>query len=178
MDEEPRWVEGLWSAQKDVEGGTILGARMLLKGLPQSVDANYTSKGDKIDLELSLDDFNSRETAEYVIFQEEGIIGPKVTALIEDIPVGLDLTLNADLTMNATVNNLTLKGNVTINTNKQIGPVYLVIEQFEEENPYRIEAFVPSLPGNMEIEMDIKDELLDFEIKANQAIDLVAIEID
>ena len=178
LDEEPRWVEGLWSAQKDVEGGTILGARMLLKGLPQSVDANYTSKGDKIDLELSLEDYNSRETAEYIIFQEEGIIGPKVTAFIEEIPIGLDLTLKANLTLNATVENLTLKGNLTMNTNKQVGPVYLVIEQFEEENPYRIEAFVPKLPGDMEVQMDIKDELLDFEINSNQAIDLVAIEIE
>ena len=65
-----------------------------------------------------------------------------------------------------------------MNTNKQVGPVYLVIEQFEEENPYRIEAFVPNLPGNMEVQMDIKDDLLDFEINSNQAIDLVAIEIE
>ena len=71
LDEETRWVEGLWSSQKDVEGGTILGARLLLKGLPQSVDANYTSRGDKIDLELELEDFNARDTAEYIIFQEE-----------------------------------------------------------------------------------------------------------
>ena len=178
LDEEPRWVEGLWSSQKDVEGGTILGARLLLRGLPQAVDADYTSKGDKIDLELTLDDFNARDTAEYIIFQEEGIIGPKVTAFIEEIPVGLDLNLNANLTLNATVDNLTLKGNLTMTTNKQVGPVYLVIEQFEEENPYKIEAFVPKLPGSMDIKMDIKDELLDFEIRASQPIDLVAIEID
>ena len=31
LDEEPKWVEGLWSSQKDIEGGTILGARMLLR---------------------------------------------------------------------------------------------------------------------------------------------------
>ena len=178
LDEEPRWVEGLWSSQKDVEGGTILGARMLLKGLPQAVDANYTSRGDKIDLELNLNDFNSRDTAEYIIFQEDGIIGPRVTAFVEDIPVGLDLSLNADLILNATVDNLTLKGNVSMNTNKQVGPVYLVVEQIEDENPYRIEAFIPNLPGNMEIQMDIKDELLNFDIKADQPIDLIAIEID
>ena len=74
--------------------------------------------------------------------RQEGIIGPKVTAFIEEIPVGLDLNLNANLTLNATVDNLTLKGNLTMTTNKQVGPVYLVIEQFEEENPYKIEAFV------------------------------------
>ena len=178
LDEEPRWVEGLWSSQKDVEGGTILGARMLLKGLPQSVDANYTSKGDKIDLELSLEDFNSRETAEYIIFQEDGIIGPKVTAFIENIPIGLDLDLTADLILNATVDNLTLQGSVSMNTNKQIGPVYLVVEQFDEENPYRIEAYVPNLPGSMDIEMDINDNLLEFDITSNQAIDLIALEIE
>ncbi len=178
LDEEPRWVEGLWSSQKEVEGGTILGARMLLKGLPQAVDANYTSKGDKIDLKLSLDDFNSRETAEYLIFQEDGIIGPKVTAFIENIPVGLDLDLTADLILNATVDNLTLQGSVSMNTNKQIGPVYLVIEQLDEENPYRIEAYVPNLPGSMDIVMDINDGLLEFDITSNQAIDLIAIEIE
>jgi hypothetical protein len=77
LDEEPKWVEGLWSSQKDIDDGTILGARMLLNGLPQSVDANYTSRGDKIDLNLTLTDFNSRETADYIIFREEGIIGPQ-----------------------------------------------------------------------------------------------------
>ena len=75
LDEEPKWVEGLWSSQKDIDDGTILGARMLLNGLPQSVDANYTSRGDKIDLNLTLTDFNSRETADYIIFREEGICG-------------------------------------------------------------------------------------------------------
>ena len=64
LDEEPKWVEGLWSSQKDIEGGTILGARMLFRGLPQAVDVNYTSKGDKIDLELSLEDFNNRGTVD------------------------------------------------------------------------------------------------------------------
>ena len=77
LDEEPKWVEGLWSSQKDIEGGTILGARMLFRGLPQAVDVNYTSKGDKIDLELSLEDFNYRGTVDYIIFREEGIIGPE-----------------------------------------------------------------------------------------------------
>ena len=177
LDEEPRWIEGLWSSQKDVEGGTILGARLLLKGLPQSVDADYVSRGDDINLDLRLEDFNARETAEYIIFQEEGIIGPKVTAFIEEIPVGLDLTLNANLTLNATVENLTLKGNLSMNTNKQVGPIYLVIEQLEDENPYRIEAFVPKLPGNMDMKVDVRDELLDFNISSSQPIDLVAIEI-
>ena len=50
LDEEPKWVKGLWSSQKDIEGETILAARILLRGLPQAVDVNYTSKGDKIDL--------------------------------------------------------------------------------------------------------------------------------
>ena len=64
LDEEPKWVEGLWSSQKDIEGETILAARILLRGLPQAVDVNYTSKGDKIDLELSLEDFNYRDTVD------------------------------------------------------------------------------------------------------------------
>lgn len=177
LDESPRWVEGLWSSQKDVEGGTILGARLLLKGLPQSVDANYTSKGDHIDLELSLDDFNYRDTADYIIFQEEGIIGPRVTAFIEDIPVGLDLNLNADLMLNATVENLTLSGSISMNTSQPVGPIYLVLEQFEEENPYRVEAFVSNLPGSMTIDMEIHDELLEFNISSDQGIDTVALEI-
>ena len=107
LDQEPRWVEGLWSDQKDVDGGTVLGARMLLRGLPQTVDVNYTSRGDKIDLDMKLEDFNYRDTADYVIFREDGIIGPKVTIFIEDLPVGLDLELNADMLLNATVDNLT-----------------------------------------------------------------------
>ena len=178
LDETPRWVEGLWSSQKDVEGGTILGARLLLKGLPQSVDVNYTSKGDDIDLELSLEDFNYRDTADYIIFQEEGIIGPRVTAFIEEIPVGLDLNLNADLVLNATVENLTLSGSITMNTSQPVGPIYLVLEQFEEENPYRVEAFVSNLPGSMILNMEIHGDLLEFNISSDQGIDTVAIEID
>jgi hypothetical protein len=178
LDENPRWVEGLWSSQKDVEGGTILGARLLLKGLPQSVDANYTSKGDNVNLELSLDDFNYRDTADYIIFQEEGIIGPRVTAFIEEIPVDLDLNLNADLVLNATVENLTLSGSISMNASQPVGPIYLVIEQFEEDNPYRVEAFVSSLPGSMTINMEIHDDLLEFNISSDQGIDTVAIEID
>ena len=68
LDEEPRWVEGLWSSQKDVEGGTILGARMLLKGLPQAVDANYTSRGDKNDLQLNLNHINNSRETFHVVF--------------------------------------------------------------------------------------------------------------
>ena len=178
LDENPRWVEGLWSSQKDVEGGTILGARLLLKGLPQSVDANYTSKGDNVNLELSLNDFNYRDTADYIIFQEEGIIGPRVTAFIEEIPVDLDLNLNADLVLNATVENLTLSGSISMDASQPVGPIYLVIEQFEEDNPYRVEAFVSSLPGSMTINMEIHDDLLEFNISSDQGIDTVAIEID
>ena len=178
LDESPRWVEGLWSSQKDVEGGTILGARLLLKGLPQSVDANYTSKGDHIDLELNLEDFNYRDTADYIIFQEEGIIGPKVTAFIEEIPVGLDLNLNADLVLNASVDNLTLSGSISMNTSQPVGPIYLVLEQNEEDNPYRVEAFISSLPGSMTINMEIHDELLEFNISSDQGIDTVALEIN
>ncbi|HIF37533.1 MAG: hypothetical protein CXT75_04160 [Methanobacteriota archaeon] len=178
LDESPRWVEGLWSSQKNVEGGTILGARLLLKGLPQSVDANYTSKGDKIDLQLSLEDFNYRDTADYLIFQEEGIIGPKVTVFIEEIPVGLDLDLNANLILNATVENLTLSGSISMNTSQPVGPIYLVLEQFEEDNPYRVEAFISSLPGSMTIDMEIHEDLLEFNISSDQGIDTVALEID
>ena len=178
LDEEPKWVEGLWSSQKDIEGGTILGARMLFRGLPQAVDVNYTSKGDKIDLELSLEDFNYRGTVDYIIFREEGIIGPRVTVFIEEIPVGLDLELKADLIVNGTVDNLTLKGDLNLTTNQPVGPIYLVIEQLEDDNPYRIEAVIPKLPSSMAISMDIHDNLLEFNITANMPIDEVVLEIE
>ena len=178
LDEEPKWVEGLWSSQKDIEGGTILGARMLFRGLPQAVDVNYTSKGDKIDLELSLEDFNYRGTVDYIIFREEGIIGPRVTVFIEEIPVGLDLKLKADLIVNGTVDNLTLKGDLNLTTNQPVGPIYLVIEQLEDDNPYRIEAVISKLPSSMAISMDIHDDLLEFNITANMPIDEVALEIE
>ena len=178
LDEEPKWVEGLWSSQKDIEGGTILGARMLFRGLPQAVDVNYTSKGDKIDLELSLEDFNYRGTVDYIIFREEGIIGPRVTVFIEEIPIGLDLELKADLIVNGTVDNLTLKGDLNLTTDQPVGPIYLVIEQLEDDNPYRIEAVIPKLPSSMAISMDIHDDLLEFNITANMPIDEVALEIE
>ncbi len=178
LDEEPRWVEGLWSSQKDVEGGTVLSARMLLRGLPQSVDLNYTSKGDKIDIEINLEDFNSRDTAEYIIFREDGIIGPRTTIFIENMPIGLDLNLNADLILNATVDNLTLKGNLNLTTDQTVGPIYVVVEQLEDENPYRIEAVIPKLPSYVDIEMDINSELLKFDLNANMPLDDIVLEIE
>ena len=178
LDEEPKWVEGLWSSQKDVEDGTILGARMLLNGLPQAVDANYTSRGDKIDLNLTLTEFNSRETADYIIFREEGIIGPKVTAFIEQIPTGLDLQLNADLVLNATVENLTLNGTVHVQTNKPVGPIYIVVEDSETENPYRVEALIPELPKDITIDMNIYGDLFELNISADSDIEYVAVEIE
>ena len=48
LDEEPIWVEGLWSSQKDIGEETILGARMLLKDLPHTVEPNYPARGDTI----------------------------------------------------------------------------------------------------------------------------------
>ena len=178
LDEEPRWVEGLWSSQKDVDGGTILGARMLLRGLPQSVDLNYTSKGDKINLELSLEDFNYRDTADYVIFREEGIIGPKVTVFIQEIPIGLDLELKADLILNATVDNLTLQGSLNLTTDQPVGPIFLVVEQLEDDNPYRIEAMIPQLPSSMAVEMDVRGDLFEFNISTNMPLEEIVLEIE
>ena len=125
-----------------------------------------------------MENFNYQDTADYLIFQEEGIIGPKVTVFIEEIPVGLDLNLNADLILNATVENLTLSGSIIMNTSQPVGPIYLVLEQFEEDNPYRVEAFISSLPGSMTIDMEIHDDLLEFNISSDQGIDTVALEID
>ena len=156
LDEEPIWVEGLWSSQKDIGEETILGARMLLKDLPQTVDANYTSRGDKIDLELELADFNYASKSDYIIFREEGIIGPQVTAFIEGIPAGLDLELNADLVLNATVDNLTLTGDIQFKTDQPVGPIYLVVDQKEDENPYHLEALIPKLPSDMNLSLNIQ----------------------
>ncbi|MEC8875650.1 MAG: hypothetical protein VYE50_03685, partial [Candidatus Thermoplasmatota archaeon] len=178
LDEEPKWVEGLWSSQKDIEGGTILGARMLLRGLPQSVDFNYTSKGDKIDLDLSLEDFNNQGTTDYVIFREEGVIGPKITLLIQEIPEGLDLELNADLVLNATVNNLTLQGDLNFTTDQPVGPIYLVVEQLEDDNPYRVEAMIPELPSSMAIGMDVYGDLLEFNVSTNTPLEAIVLEIE
>ena len=177
LDEEPRWVEGLWSSQKDIGNETILGARMLLKDLPQTVDANYTSRGDKIDLALELEDFNFDDQSDYIIFREEGIIGPQVTAFIEGIPAGLDLELNADLVLNATVDNLTLTGNIQLSTDQPVGPIYLVVDQKEEENPYHLEALIPKLPSDMNLTLDIREFNFGIEIDANQPIDFLALDL-
>ena len=177
LDEEPVWVEGLWSSQKDIGEETILGARMLFKDLPQTVDANYTSRGDKIDLELELADFNYADRSDYIIFREEGIIGPEVTAFIEGIPAGLDLELNADLVLNATVDNLTLTGDIQFKTDQPVGPIYLVIDQKEDENPYHLEALIPRLPSDMNLTLDIRDSNFGVDISSNQPIDFLALDL-
>ena len=177
LDEEPRWVEGLWSSQKDIGDDTVLGARLLLRDLPQTVDVNYTSRGDKIDLELKLEDFNYAAKSDYIIFREEGIIGPQVTAFIEGIPAGLDLELNADLLLNATVDNLTLTGDIQLSTDQPVGPIYLVVEQKEDDNPYHLEVLIPKLPSNMNLSLDIRETNFGIEIDANQPIDFLALDL-
>lgn len=177
LDDEPIWVEGLWSSQKDIGEETILGARMLLKDLPQTVDANYTSRGDKIDLELELADFNYASKSDYIIFREEGIIGPQVTAFIEGIPAGLDLELNADLVLNATVDNLTLTGDIQFKTDQPVGPIYLVVDQKEDENPYHLEALIPKLPSDMNLSLNIRESNFGIDISSNQPIDFLALDL-
>ena len=177
LDDEPTWVEGLWSSQKDIGEETILGARMLLKDLPQTVDANYTSRGDKIDLELELADFNYASKSDYIIFREEGIIGPQVTAFIEGIPAGLDLELNADLVLNATVDNLTLTGDIQFKTDQPVGPIYLVVNQKEDENPYHLEALIPKLPSDMNLSLNIRESNFGIDISSNQPIDFLALDL-
>ena len=178
LDEKPRWIEGLWSSQKDVEGGTILGARMLLNDLPQSVDLNYTSVGDDIELNLNLEDFNYGGDTDYLIFSEKGIIGPKVTVFIENIPEKLDLGLDADIKLNATVENLTLIGNINLTTSETVGPIYLILDEEEDENPYHVELMISNLPSDMDLIIDFHDELLDFNVSSDKAIDYVALEIE
>ena len=177
LDEEPVWVEGLWSSQKNIGDETILGARMLFKDLPQTVDANYTSRGDKIDLELELADFNYAGKSDYIIFREEGIIGPEVTAFVEGIPEGLDLELNADLVLNATVDNLTLTGDIQFKTDQPVGPIYLVIDQKEDDNPYHLEALIPRLPSDMQLSLDIQGSNFGVDISSNQPIDFLALDL-
>ena len=63
--------------------------------------------------------------------------------IIEGIPPGLDLELNADLVLNATVDNLTLTGDIQLKTDQPVGPIYLVVDQKEDENPYHLEALIP-----------------------------------
>ena len=150
---------------------------MLFKDLPQTVDANYTSRGDKIDLELELADFNYADRSDYIIFREEGIIGPEVTAFIEGIPAGLDLELNADLVLNATVDNLTLTGDIQFKTDQPVGPIYLVIDQKEDENPYHLEALIPRLPSDMNLTLDIRESNFGVDISSNQPIDFLALDL-
>ena len=63
-------------------------------------------------------------------------------------------------------------------TDQPVGPIYLVVEQLEDEDPYRIEAMIPRLPSDMAIEMDINEELLEFNISANTALDEIVLEIE
>ena len=86
LEEQPRWVQGLWSDKLEMNEGDILAVRLLLLGLPRLVDANYQSHGDDIRILLDLEQYNHEATANYLLFQEQGIFGPQVTAYIAEIP--------------------------------------------------------------------------------------------
>jgi len=71
-----------------------------------------------------------------------------------------------------------LKGDLNLTTDQPVGPIYLVIEQLEDDNPYRIEVAIPKLPSIMAIGMNIHDDLLEFNITANMPRDEVVLEIE
>ena len=119
---------------------------ILLPGLPRLVDADYQSHGDDIRILLDLEQYNHEATANYLLFQEQGIFGPQVTAYIAEIPQSLDLKIDANLTINATAENLTLAGSIDFESNQRVGPIYIHIE-LDGEQPYSLEILLPQLPS-------------------------------
>ena len=172
LEEQPRWVQGLWSDQLEMSDGDILAARLLLSGLPRMVDADYQSHGDDIRILLNLEQYNHEATADYLLFREQGIFGPQFTAYIAEIPQSLDLKIDANLTINATVENFTLVGSIDFESSQPVGPIYIHIEQ-EGERPYSLEILLPQLPGDLRLEADIRAEQLVLNLSASEPVDYV-----
>ena len=174
LEEQPRWVQGLWSDKLEMNEGDILAVRLLLLGLPRLVDANYQSHGDDIRILLDLEQYNHEATANYLLFQEQGIFGPQVTAYIAEIPQSLDLKIDANLTINATAENFTLAGSIDFESNQRVGPIYIHIEQ-DGEQPYSLEILLPQLPSDLRLEPDIRDDQLVLNLSASEPVEHVII---
>jgi len=158
---EPRWIHGLWAREEEVDEGTILAARILLRGLPPKIDLDFAMEGDNIEVNLQFFDLTplADEGLDYLLVDVKGIRGVNAALYLPQLPEGLDLEANVDLVVNTTAENLTLQGGLGFNTfNHQLGTVYVSIEESESAS-YKVRTIFSDLPGEIDLAMDVTDNM-------------------
>ena len=158
---DPRWIHGLWAREEELEEGTILSARILMRGLPPVISLDFAMEGDNVEVNLDFENLAPwrDEGLDYLLVDVEGLRGVNATLYLPRLPDGLDLEATVDLVVNTTADNLTFKGDLHFDTfNHQLGTVYIALEESESAS-YKVRTILSDLPGEIDLSADIADNM-------------------
>jgi len=178
LPEQPRWVQGLWSGQREWGDDLILAVRAYLVGLPRQLSTDYEAGGDHLTVNLELERFNHDATADYLLFDTGDLLGPRAVIYLESVPVSLDISVEADLVLNTTMDNLTVQGSLSLTTSQPVGPIYLTLTNESVEQPYRLTVLIPELPQDLTVELDIGTDHAGLNYTASRNIDYLVLELE
>ena len=159
--EQPRWIHGLWAREVEVDDGTILSARILMRGLPPQIDLDFAIEGDQVKVNLDFFDLEPwrDEGLDYLMVDTRGLRGINATLYLPELPNGLDLSATVDIVVNTTAENLTLRGDLGFETfNHHLGTVYLSLEESLSAS-YKVRTIISDLPSRIDLSMDISDNM-------------------
>lgn len=178
LPEQPRWVQGFWSGQREWGDDLILAVRAYLVGLPRHLSADYEAQGNHLTVNLELERFNHDATADYLLFDTGDLLGPRAVIYIESVPVSLDISVEADLVLNTTSENLTVQGSLSLATSQPVGPIYLTLINESVEQPYRLAVLIPELPQDIAVELDIGTDHAGLNYTTSRNIDYLVLELE
>ena len=189
LDEDERWVQGLWSSQLAIEEGVIIAARLYLVGLPRMLGLDYVSNRDNLDINITLQGYNKEGIADYILFDTNGLLGPNITAYVgpsisdesQGIPQSLDLSIIGDLIINSTADNFTVDGYLNIShssaNNDPLGPIYLEISE-GGSRPYSIRVLIPEIPNSISMHLMVANDNVGISYNASDVLGTFIVEIE
>ena len=189
LEEEERWVQGVWSSQIETDDGIVLAARLYLVGLPRALGLDYASNRDDIDVNLTLEGYNKEGVAEYLLFDTNGLLGPNLTAYIgpsisdeeRGVPQSLDLSIVGDLVVNSSADNFTVDGYLNIShssaNNDPLGPIYLEVNE-GGSRPYSIRVLIPEIPNTISIHLMVSDDNVGISYNASDVLGTFIVEVE
>ncbi len=159
--DDPRWIHGLWVREAKVDDGTILSARILMRGLPKDIDLDFALEGDNVDVNMHFDNLQpwKDENLDYLMLDSQGIRGINASLYVPILPSGLTLDANVNIVANTSVDNLTLEGQISLNThNRDLGTIFLSLKE-SVESSYMIRTILSNLPRQVDLGLNISDNL-------------------
>lgn len=156
----PRWVHGIWVREMVVPEGTILAARVLLRGLPKVIDLDFEKVADRVTANLYFNGLSPDHAndLDYLLVDLKGVQDLNVTLYVPQLVNNLEMEAHVDLVANTSVENLTLQGSFSFESyvNKapvKIGGIYLEVE--ETNDAYQVRTMLSNLPSKANMDLDI-----------------------